>query len=93
MFSSYVFDGISQEHNEILFELPVEDLTNSLSTKENMMKMKLTQRNDVPHLVIELRTICIVHEIPIKFILVKNWPDYGMPNAGTPKVRMLLQEN
>lgn len=64
----------------------MEDLVHSTTTKENMVKMKLSQRNNSPHLVIELKTICITHEIPIDFVLVRNWHDYQMPNIGIPSV-------
>lgn len=106
VFTTYVFQGISAEHNAILFELPTADLLHTTSGKESLMKIKLAQKvgviqfrslrafllpihhryssfeEAIPHLVIELETIDVRHEIPVNFIIVKNWSDYEPPNVG-----------
>ena len=54
------------------------------------MKLKLVKKDNVPHLRIELSANCLVNEIPITLILVRNWPDYNPPNMGVTSVAVSL---
>ncbi|CAK5080561.1 unnamed protein product [Meloidogyne enterolobii] len=90
LFCSWVFEGISVENNAIFFELSTDDLIGSIQSRENQAKFKLVKKDNIPHLRIELSANGLVNEIPINFILVRNWNDYNPPNMGTPSVAVTL---
>jgi len=90
VFATYIMEGVTPEHNSIYFELSTDDLVHSMSSRESQVKFKLIKKDNLPHLKIDLITNCITNEIPINFILVRNWADYNPPNIGIPSVAVCL---
>ncbi|KAI1719736.1 hus1-like protein [Ditylenchus destructor] len=86
LFVSYNIEGHSQNTNVIFFEISTDDLLQSVAVNENTMELKISHINMIPHLVIELKSVCITHEIPITFILQHNWLDYEPPSVGLASV-------
>ena len=67
-------------------EISAKDFAHSLTLRETQIKIKLIKKNNTPHLKIDLVSNSIVNEVPITFIMVKNWAEYNLPNIGTPSV-------
>lgn len=90
VFASYNMEGIDAEHNAFYFEISAKDFAHSLTLRETQIKIKLIKKNNTPHLKIDLVSNSIVNEVPITFIMVKNWAEYNLPNIGTPSVSIVL---
>uniref|UniRef100_A0A1I7X6G5 RECA_2 domain-containing protein n=1 Tax=Heterorhabditis bacteriophora TaxID=37862 RepID=A0A1I7X6G5_HETBA len=92
-FDSFAFAGLSEDKNEIVLELDVDDFAKSITGSHNYVKIKLSNRNQGPHFRIELRSIDIIHEVPVTVIQSKNWPMYNKPFVGDQKARTLVSSN
>ncbi|KAH7703663.1 Hus1-like protein [Aphelenchoides avenae] len=90
MFASYTMQGIAEEHNSIVFELSTEDLVQSVHVKEESIKLKLTRKENAPHLRVELLSSSVIHEIPVSILAVRQWDNYLPPNTGQPTVAIYL---
>lgn len=87
MFSFYRLEGLSPENNAVFLDVPTEDLVHSTSSKEGYLMIKLAQKNNIPHLNIEVRSDCTIkHEIPVTFVKPTNWTDYDPPTVGLASV-------
>jgi hypothetical protein len=91
VFSSFNMEGVSPEQgkNEILFYLSTADLAHSTSSRESEIKLKLIKKDNAPHLKIDLITQCITNEIPLDFVMVKDWSKYEAPKIGHPTVSQI----
>ncbi|KJH50518.1 transcription initiation factor IID, subunit [Dictyocaulus viviparus] len=78
------FAGVSEERNEIVMELDVEDFEKSLSSAHSYLKIKLRQKsNQKPFLQLELRDKGIIHELPVKLVKTAYWEIYQRPNVNS----------
>lgn len=74
------------ENNEIYFEINLMNLLQSLPSNANFVHLKLTKKDNTPHLRIELRNITITHDIPINLQPVRMWGLFKTPITGPPSV-------
>ncbi|CAI4226628.1 unnamed protein product [Auanema sp. JU1783] len=98
-FLSYSFAGLAEDKNEIILEINVDDLARCLQyNQHNSPKIKLANKNNSPHLRVELRQMNIVHDIPVTIIQSRKWPLYDCPSMDEiqcclylPPTRVLLR--
>ncbi|WKX99828.1 hypothetical protein Q1695_014591 [Nippostrongylus brasiliensis] len=80
-FDVFNFAGVSEERNEIVLELDIEDFDKSVAGAHSYLKIKLRQKpNQSPFLQLELRDRGTVHELPVKLIKTAHWPMYRRPD-------------
>ncbi|EYB88279.1 hypothetical protein Y032_0250g162 [Ancylostoma ceylanicum] len=81
-FEVYNFAGVSEEMNEIVMELDIDDFEKSVTGVHSYLKIKLRQKpNQKPFLQLELRDKGTVHELPVKLIKTAHWPLYRRPDV------------
>jgi len=88
-FTDYVMNGVSEEENEIYLEFDASMFArslNSLKVTARSAKIKLTNKQqpcltfdiDLSSLSIDSRQC--VHDVPVKLIPRKEWPEHRMPD-------------
>ncbi|KIH62219.1 Hus1-like protein [Ancylostoma duodenale] len=81
-FEVYNFAGVSEERDEIVMELDIDDFEKSVTGVHSYLKIKLRQKpNQKPFLQLELRDKGTVHELPVKLIKTAHWPLYRRPDV------------
>uniref|UniRef100_A0A183CDS4 Checkpoint protein n=1 Tax=Globodera pallida TaxID=36090 RepID=A0A183CDS4_GLOPA len=90
LFNSWSFDGLSPDNNAIFFELSTDDFVSSLHSRANQIKLKMTKKDGVPHLRVELSANSLVNEIPIVLVVARQWPDFNPPNMGLSQLAVAL---
>ncbi|KAK6741965.1 hypothetical protein RB195_009691 [Necator americanus] len=86
-FEIFNFAGVSDEKNEIVMELDIDDFEKSVTGIHSYLKIKLRQKsNQKPFLQLELRDRGTIHELPIRLIKTAHWSMYRRPN--TPRGMM-----
>ncbi|KAL3090893.1 hypothetical protein niasHS_007268 [Heterodera schachtii] len=90
LFNSWSFDGLSLDNNAIFFELSTDDFVRSLHSRATQIKLKMTKKDGVPHLRVELSANSLVNEIPIVLVVLRQWPDFNPPNMGISQLAVAL---
>uniref|UniRef100_A0A915EA22 Checkpoint protein n=1 Tax=Ditylenchus dipsaci TaxID=166011 RepID=A0A915EA22_9BILA len=90
LFTSYSLESDSQTVDAIFFEIQTDDLVYSTSMQDTLVEIKLLGKDLIPHLVVELKTRGLIHEIPVNLIQKHNWQDYDPPIVGIPSVGFFL---
>lgn len=88
-FAEYIMNGVSEQENEIYLEFDASMFARSLNSLRAMarsVKIKLTNKRQ-PCLTfeIDLSTVSVdsrqcVHDVPVKLIPRKEWPEHKMPD-------------
>lgn len=80
-FDVFNFMGVSEERNEIVMEVDIDDFEKSVAGSHSYLKIKLRQKaNQSPFLQLELRDRGTIHELPVKLIKTAHWPLYQRPD-------------
>lgn len=101
-FAEYVMSGVTEQENEIYLEFDASMFARSLNSLRVMarsVKIKLTNKRQ-PCLTfeIDLSTLSVdsrqcVHDVPVKLIPRKEWPEHKMPDIPEFDVSTIIQYN
>ncbi|VDK48760.1 unnamed protein product [Cylicostephanus goldi] len=81
-FETFNFAGVSEERDEIVMELDIEDLEKSVVGVHSYLKIKLRQKpNQKPFLQVELRDKGTIHELPVRLIKTAHWAMFRRPDV------------
>ncbi|VDO66722.1 unnamed protein product [Heligmosomoides polygyrus] len=94
LFKKFVqnFMGVSEERNEIVMEVDIDDFEKSVAGSHSYLKIKLRQKS--PFLQLELRDRGTIHELPVKLIKTAHWPLYqrpDLPNIYFPPIKSVMR--
>ncbi|KYN40938.1 Checkpoint protein HUS1, partial [Trachymyrmex septentrionalis] len=88
-FAEYIMSGVTEQENKIYLEFDASMFArslNSLRTMAKSVKIKLTNRRQ-PCLTFEIDLTSLsvdsrqcVHDVPVKLITRRDWPEYKMPD-------------
>ncbi|VDM73087.1 unnamed protein product [Strongylus vulgaris] len=81
-FEVFNFAGFSEERDEIVMELDIEDFERNVIGGHSYLKMKLRQKaNQKPFLQVELRDRGTRHELPVRLIKTAQWSMFRRPDV------------